>query len=248
MRRGVVLVAMMPLLLAAGEPTVTVRGKTLALARLSESTREEKPPVLFLPGDGGWRGAAVAMSRTIASWGYEVYGLDTKKYLEAFSQDGGRLTLEELRGDVYAVAREIGQWRGRRVIVVGWSQGASMAVAAAGVRGGPEIQGVITLGLPQTGLLSWDWKTALAVLARRDGGGPSFAVRPLMGEAAPVPVWMIHGGVDEYTTLEAERGLYAAAREPKHLDEIAGANHHFDGHGEALYGSLRKGLEWIAAR
>jgi hypothetical protein len=31
------------------------------------------------------------------------------------------------------------------------------------------------------------------------------------------------------------------------MREIQGANHHFDGHEDEMYQSLRKGLEWIAS-
>ncbi|HWR54794.1 MAG TPA: AcvB/VirJ family lysyl-phosphatidylglycerol hydrolase, partial [Bryobacteraceae bacterium] len=37
--------------------------------------------VMFLPGDGGWRGFAVNVAEEMASWGYDVYGFDTKRYL-----------------------------------------------------------------------------------------------------------------------------------------------------------------------
>jgi len=65
-----------------------IRGNEFALARLPSSANVSSVAVIFLPGDGGWRGTAVAMGRTIASWGYDVYGFDTKKYLAAFTISG----------------------------------------------------------------------------------------------------------------------------------------------------------------
>ena len=51
-----------------------------------------RPCVLFAPGDGGWRGFAIALAKQVATWGYDVYGLDTKAYLESFT---GKRTLQE---------------------------------------------------------------------------------------------------------------------------------------------------------
>src|SRR6185295_8774725 len=48
--------------------------------------------VLFVPGDGGWRGFAIDIAQVIAQGGYDVYGLDTKRYLESFT---GRTALRE---------------------------------------------------------------------------------------------------------------------------------------------------------
>ena len=41
---------------------------------------------------------------------------------------------------------------------------------------------------------------------------------------------------------------FQAAREPKRLQEIAGANHSFDGHRNELFRSMKEGLEWIAGK
>lgn len=241
----------LPLILpAATEATVLapVRGRTLSLARLESKGESSSVAVIFLPGDGGWRGAAVSMGRTIASWGYDVYGFDTKKYLEAFSDGNAKLSPQDLASDVRLIANQVSGASHRRVVLVGWSQGASMSVAAiSGLKAAAPIAGVVTLGLPVTGVLGWDWKATLAIIARREPDQPTFAVKPLLPGASPVPVWMIHGTEDEYTTPEIARSLFQAAHEPKKFEEIDGANHRFDGHQDELYRSLKKGLSWIAS-
>ena len=120
-------------------------------------------------------------------------------------------------------------------------------VAAAGAKDASAIKGVLTLGLPESAVLGWDWKATVAILARRTPGQPAFAVTPLLRSVAPKPLWMIHGSQDEYTTATKARELFLAAAEPKRLCEIAGANHRFDGHREELYRSIKEGLEWITA-
>lgn len=234
--------------LAETRMIVQVRGQSFSLAHLEASTKRPDVAVVFLPGDGGWRGAAVAMSRAISSWGYEVFGFDTKRYLETFSEGGRKLAPRELAADVRLVADQIAGPSHRRVVLVGWSQGASMSVAAvSGIKSRSPIHGVITLGLPESGVLGWDWKATLAVIARREPDQPTFEVKPLLPMASPVPIWMIHGTDDEYTTSAAARSLFEVTSEPKRLEEITGANHRFDGHQDELYRSLEKGLAWVFA-
>jgi dienelactone hydrolase len=227
---------------------VDIRGRTLLLTRIESTNPPSTIAVIFLPGDGGWRGAAVAMGRTIALWGYDVYGFDTKKYLETFTDSGAKLSPQNLASDVRLVASQVSGASHRRVVLVGWSQGASMSVAAvSGLKSTTPIAGVVTLGLPETGVLGWDWKATLAIVARREPDQPTFAVKPLLPGTSPMPVWMIHGTEDEYTTPEVANSLFQATREPRTLEEIEGANHRFDGHQDELYRSLKKGLSWIAS-
>ena len=250
MKRTALILAALPLTVLAADTSISapVRGRTLTLTRLQSGGKVSDIAVLFLPGDGGWRGAAVSMGRTIASWGYDVYGFDTKKYLETFSEGGAKLSSQEVGWDVRLVADQISVASHRRVVLVGWSQGASMAVAAvSGMKSTAPIQGVITLGLPPSGVLGWDWKATLAIIARREPDQPTFAVKPLLTRASPVPVWMIHGSDDEYTSPDVARTLFQAASEPKRLEEIDGANHRFEGRQNDLYRSLQKGLAWIAS-
>lgn len=227
----------------------TLRGKAQTLARLQPASHDIVASVVFIPGDGGWRGTAVSVARTITSWGYEVFGFDTKKYLEGFSQDGVNLSREQLTADMRAVAGQVGSLTKKRVILVGWSQGAGMAVAAAsGAQARGPVHGVVTLGLPESAVLGWDWKATIAVIARREPDQPSFAVKPLLPGVAPTPLWMIHGARDEYTTTEVARSLFNLASEPKRIEEISGANHRFDGRQDELYSSLKKGLAWIGSQ
>src|SRR5690242_15271847 len=120
MRHILLIFAVLPL--AAGTYPLTLRGKTQDFYRLPASGAA-RGTVLYLPGDGGWRGFAVEMAKTMASWGYDVYALDTKQYLMSFTGER-TLTADEMRRDMLEVA---GQTKSARVLLVGWSQGAAMA-------------------------------------------------------------------------------------------------------------------------
>jgi predicted esterase len=240
-----------PLVSAAGEGTVAldVRGGTQTITRITQAGENAKAAVLFLPGDGGWRGAAVSMGRTIGSWGYEVFGFDTKRYLENVSQSRGQLRTADMAADVEQIAGRIGTMTNKPVVLVGWSQGAAMAVAAASTAAGRgPVHGIVALGLPANGVLGWDWKATLASIAGREPDQPKFATKPLLQNAAATPIWMIHGSADEFTTTEVCRDLYQAASAPKQLHEVAGANHRFDGHLDELNRWMREGLEWLTSK
>ena len=56
--------------------------------------------VLFLPGDGGWEGLALDIAEEMSKVGYDVYGFDTKRYLESFTTDAGTLK-EEMRSVIW---------------------------------------------------------------------------------------------------------------------------------------------------
>lgn len=244
MKRAWILAAIWALSLCAAEPlSVPLRGRTQTLVRI-DPRGPRNAAVIFLPGDGGWRGAAITMGEAMASWGYEVYGFDTKKYLEDRT-----VSRDQMTSDLRELAARVRQTAGKPVVLAGWSQGAGMAIAAAS--GTPPqglIQGVLTLGLPESAVLGWDWKATIAVLARRTPDQPAFSVAPLLAGVSPTPLWMIHGSNDEYSGPGTARALFAAAAEPKHFEEIASANHRFDGHSDELYRSMQAGLRWITGR
>jgi pimeloyl-ACP methyl ester carboxylesterase len=240
-------IALIPALMLAGETqtSFSIRQKEQPITVLTADSSRRDRAVLFLPGDGGWRGAAISIGQAISGWGYDVYGFDTKHYLEAFTGKSSSLTSDGMRRDLSEVVAWIRSRGARSVIAVGWSQGAGMAVIAALNKGGG-VDGVVTLGLPERAALGWNWKDTLASIARREPDEPSFQVKELLPGVAPTPVWMIHGTLDEYTPADTARDMYEAVREPKRLVEIEGANHRFDGRRAELYQALREGLEWIA--
>ena len=165
-------------LLADDSVALSLRGRPQSIVRLQPATRTPRGTVVFLPGDGGWRGAAVSMARTILTWDYDVYGFDTKRYLESFSQNGSALTQNQLAGDLRTLAEQLRGGSSKPMIFVGWSQGEGMAVAAAALASGPAgspISGLVTVGLPASAVLGWDWKATLAIIARREPDQPTFA-------------------------------------------------------------------------
>jgi len=234
-----------------GRNNLSIRGQDQDIYFYSGSagSKWSKPPVLFLPGDGGWRGAAVSIAETISSWGYDVYGFDTKRYLESFTPGNATLEPPQMGQDMESLGQWISARNPGRSVVIGWSQGAGMGVLAIASDGGKYLfQGLITLGMPESAVLGWKWKDTLAVLARREPDEPHFAIDPLLPAISPLPLWMIHATGDEYTRPEIARRLFASAKEPKRIQIIEGGNHRFDGRREEFFQSLKEGLAWVTGR
>lgn len=247
MRLAIPVIALGSSILCAAMPTTTnmaIRGKEQSMTVLP-AAGPSKGAVLFLPGDGGWRGLAITIAETISHWGYDIYGFDTKKYLEGFTEPARPvLTPDTMRQDMAAIVHSIEARGASSVTLLGWSQGAGMAALAA-QEPGAKIAGVITIGLPESAVLGWNWKDTVATLAFREPDEPHFFIKPLLAALPAVPLWMIHGDRDEYTKPHIAVALYQAANEPKRLVTVRGANHRFDMTRGELYKSLQDGLAWI---
>lgn len=239
--RGLSVVLAATLVMAA--PDYAIRGRKQNLVFLPSGSSQHLA-VIFLPGDGGWRGFAVAMAQTIQSWGYDVYGLDTKRYLESFTDGAVPLTSAELAADMHTVAHYVAGQGARKVVMLGWSQGAGMGVLAASPPERAHIGGLITLGLPERAVLGWDWKATMASLARREPDQPHFDVALLMGKVRATPLFMIQATNDEYTPPTPARQLFAHVPGVKRFVEIEGANHRFDGQRDRFFTVLKEGIEW----
>lgn len=138
-----------------------------------------------------------------------------------------------------ARARELGY---RRVVTVGWSMGASVAVRHAALHGG--VDAVVAVsgpsrwhyrGTPPMRLLHRGVETRLGrvVLARAfgtrvaaDGWEPPPAPPDAVaGRIAPVPLLVVHGDADRYFPVEHARWLVRAAGPTATLWEEPGFGH-----------------------
>jgi hypothetical protein len=77
------------------------------------------PKVLFLCGNGGWESSTTDIAAEMTKAGYDVYGFDTKHYLESFTTDAGALKEADVQRDLAEVARWMRTRWGERVTLVG---------------------------------------------------------------------------------------------------------------------------------
>jgi dienelactone hydrolase len=229
-----------------GKNIVTIRGQKQEIHYYPATGARLNQKVLFVPGVGGWRGWAITVARTIASWGYDVYGLDTMTYLRGFT---GKTTLKET--DVMNDFRQIAEWMtnrsGERLALVGWSEGAALGVlGAAGENNKKTFTGLITFGLGDENVIGWRWADNITSLIGKTPNEPTFRAADYMAKVAPLPLFLIQSGQDEYTPLDEAKRLFALAREPKRFVLVPAKDHRFDGNQEEFFRQLREGMQWIS--
>lgn len=240
-RAALFLLAAIPL--AAGTRPLTLRGKAQELYYLPASGAP-RGAVLYLPGDGGWHGFAIDMAQAIASWGYDVYALDTKHYLMSFTGER-TLTVDDIRSDMVEAARQV---KGHDVLFVGWSQGAAMAALTGAAPAAAEVfAGLVCIGLPDHAVLGWRTIDNLTYLTKKDPDEPMFQTEPSLAGLHEMKLAVIESRNDEYTPLHTVQRILARVRGPKKLAVVEARNHKFDGNRDGFFRSLKEGLEWAAS-
>jgi pimeloyl-ACP methyl ester carboxylesterase len=230
-----------------GKNGVVIRGHLQDIYYVAGSgvRAPDKPIVLFVPGDGGWRGFAVTMAQTIASWGYDVYGLDTRRYLESSNRETV-LNEADVIADFHQIAGWITSGQRRNISLVGWSEGAGLCVLAASAETNKQtFKGVVTLGLPESNVLSWHWIDNITYITGQAPNEPAFRSADYIGRVSPLRLWMIESTHDEYVPVAAANALFTTAHEPKRFSLIDARNHRFEGNQPQMFGTLREGLAWL---
>ena len=230
----------------AGEKAATIRGQKQALHRYPPTGTALHRTVLFVPGVGGWRGWAITIGETIATWGYDVYGLDTKVYLDGFTGTS-MLTKDDIANDFRELASSLTNGSGDRVTFVGWSEGAGLGVlAAAAERNKKTFDGLVAFGLGNENAIAWHSLDNLLSLVKTPNE-PTFKASTYMAGIAPLPFFMIQSSHDQYTSTDEANRLFTLAREPKRFALVDGRNHRFDGNQDEFFGTLREGLQWVGS-
>jgi fermentation-respiration switch protein FrsA (DUF1100 family) len=201
--------------------------------------------ILFAPGDGGWRGFATTIANELAKSGYDVYCLDTRHYLESFT---GRaiLTTKEVASDFNQMARWVQQGAPERILLVGWSEGAGLGLAAAADKSNQTVfAGMVAIGTPEQNILAWHWTDIGAEITKSLPHEPTFTSAEFIAKVSPLPLFVIASTSNEYITPEATRALFSAAREPKRLVMVDARDHKYSDNTESFFQALREGLNWI---
>ncbi|MCE5271266.1 hypothetical protein LLH00_08270 [bacterium] len=211
----------------------------------SASTR---PQIIYLSGDAGMFGEAEKMAAAMAAWGYTVYALDSKHYLESFTDGKKTLGTGEVMSDLAALAAWAGARDGRRVILSGWSEGAGLALlGAAGDSARSSFLGLVAVGLAEQSFLGWRTLDAITWITKKDPDEPMFDSAPFLPRVAPLPLVLIQSSADEYVSREASQKMFDLAGEPKRFFMVESEDHKFKGGKDTFYDNLRESLGWVCA-
>jgi pimeloyl-ACP methyl ester carboxylesterase len=201
--------------------------------------------VIGTPGDRGCQGFAITIAQRLSQAGYDTYCLDTRRYLQTFTDNGG-LTTTLIASDFNQLATWIEPNRTTRILLVGWSEGAGLGLAATANTANQAIfLGLVAIGIPETNILAWHWKDIGASLTKTLPNEPTFKSADFIARVAPLPLFVIASTSNEYVTPEATRVLYALARQPKELAMVNARDHKYSGNTSEFFHALEEGLDWI---
>lgn len=228
--------------LLPGRNILSLRGRSQEV-RFLQAAGPPRGRILYLPGDGGWRGFAIDIAQAMAGWGYEVVAVDTHDYLTAFTNPRA-LTEAEMRSDLLELARRAGE--GRPVYFVGWSQGAAMAaLAGSAPEAGKLFAGIAAIGLPARAVLGWRLADNITWLTRKLPDEPLFEVQPHLQRLGSTPLVLVQSRGDEFTPAAGAERLFAAVAGPRKLLWVDAADHKFSSARPAFFESLRAALDWL---
>src|SRR6185437_14206604 len=228
-----------------GKNFVTIRGHEQRVYFYQGSPAGHHRKILFAPGDAGCRGFAVDIAERLSKDGYDTYCLDVLHYLQSFT---GRavLTAAQVTLDFGDIARWIEASDHTAILLVGWSEGAGLSLAAAAT---PEnkvlLDGIIVIGLPEQTILSWHWKDVGAWFTKKAPHEPTFKSADLLPRVSPLPLFVIGSTSTQWVSPEATRQLFSIAHEPKRLDMVAARDHKYSDNTAGFFNALRDGVNWI---
>ena len=242
---------------AASRAVVRVQGAWLSL-RLSQpsASRQHKPLVLFITGDGGWRGKDLDAFNHLIGWGYPVVGVSAPEYLRHLSH--GQVPPQVLADDIATIIAAGDQAlhlpASIPVLLVGVSRGADMVVIAAAQRSlRVPVQGVLAVGLTKEEEYVRRRRrraAAPAVTAANEADGKASSMaRPYVAlRRLAAPVCLIQSTNDQYVRAADARQMFGPDTDARQFHAIESRNHSFSDARGKLYDTMQTSLQWIAIR
>jgi len=206
------------------------------------------PTVVLLSGDGGWIHVAPHLATVLAASGHYVVGVDSRAYLEGFTGQGDPLRAADVQRDFLNMIDYAGRSdpQARRPLIVGVSEGAGLAVIAAG---SPAVQhaisGVISVGLPGQIELGWRWRDSIIYITHTAPNEPLVDTSTVIGLTGPVPLALLYSSHDEFISAAGQTSLAARAGEPSRRWTVAARDHRFSDNLAELDRRVRDAVDWI---
>jgi pimeloyl-ACP methyl ester carboxylesterase len=229
----------------AGKNVFTIRGQEQRVYLYQAAKTGHHRKIFFAPGDAGCRGFAVAIAERLGKEGYDTYCLDVLHYLESFTGKS-ILTTDQIATDFNQIAHWIQQKDHEPILLLGWSEGAGLGLAAAATQENKVLfNGIIAIGVPENNILAWHWKDVGAWLTKKAPREPTFKSADFMVRISPLPVFVIGSTSTQWVTPEATRELFSLAQGPKRLAMVTAQDHKYSDNTEGFFNSLRDGLAWV---
>ena len=207
--------------------------------------------VVYATGDGGWRCLDQKLFEWISSWNYPVVGFSSRSYLNNLEYVRDTTTplrlVQDFETIIQFAEQKLEMRQSTRIILVGFSRGAGLAVVAAGQgKLKPNLAGVVAIALTKE-------EEHIIHYGPRKRSQSNPPVRELLRiqtyeyltRIASVPVVVIQSTHDGYLPASAARALLGPDTELKKLLSINAQNHRFTGGCMDLYTEAETALDWI---
>ena len=213
---------------------VAVRGSSLTVHLAAPAPDVEGPLIVYITGDGGWPGDERLFDRMMP-WGLPMAGFSAVDYIFPLASKAPR-TIEptvvaaDLRKVIDAAIDSLKLPKDRGVVLVGFSRGATLAVAAAT---DPElrarVKGVVALAL---------------------AADDEFVASPFQSYAAlpsldPLKVVIIQSTRDEILSAADARRRFGPDTLTRRLRPVDARDHSFGGKIDDLMVEVKASVEWI---
>lgn len=232
---------------AAAAPTVPLKvklpdlgetkGRTLEVWAARPRGKARGPLVLHLTGDSGRHGLDLQLFTSVSRWSYPIAVFGSPDWIDTFPKEmATRPTLaRDLDAIARAVARSMSLPEDERVVLLGQSRGAGLAVEAAAEDSWRErLFGVVALGLCPDEEHVWVG----------DGIGRPYRDKALL---AALPIEVIQSTHDHYISAAAARKAFGPDTELHSLHPIESTGHTFGGGRDALLEQLEVSLARVAS-
>ncbi len=202
--------------------------------------------VLYATGDAGWFGKDLAIFNEVAAWGYPAAGFSAREYVHHIGQTPlrPRDVATDFMSIISAAKKGLRLPSETRVILVGKSRGAGLAVSAAG---NPELKGELD-GVLAVGLTKEE-----EYVHRRERGTrpPQFVMLqtyPHLPALGTLPVAVIQSSNDQYVPAAEARKLFGPDTDVRRFVPVEADDHNFSGSLDTMYAEMERAFHWIVER
>lgn len=231
---------------ALSEVAVPLHGHDLKvhLSAPGQPKRDRDVLLLYATGDAGWFGKDLAIFNEVAGWGYPTAGFSAREYVRHIGSEPLRPVQVALDFDqiIKAAEKSLALPADTRVVLVGKSRGAGLAVAAAG-RLRADLEGVLAVGLTKE-----EEYVHHRLHGARRGQFAMLQTYPYLPKLGSLPVAVIQSSRDEYVPAAEARQLFGPDTSVRHFVPIEADDHNFTGALDAMYLEMERSFHWIVAR
>ena len=200
--------------------------------------------LLYATGDAGWFGKDLAIFNEVAGWGYPTAGFSAREYVHHIGSEPLRpvQVSDDFDQIIKTAEQSLALPADTKVVLVGKSRGAGLAVAAAG-RLRVDLEGVLAVGLTKE-----EEYVHHRLHGTRRGQFTMLETYPYLPRLGLLPVAVIQSSNDEYVPAAEARQLFGPETPTRHFVPIEAEDHNFTGALDAMYSEMERAFHWIVER